>query len=358
MSTTQDVLQHLCQQLFHKGQAADSYFFAHENKNTLLIRREKEDCTLKNMSMACLILHKARIDNKALTSDTLFRMFPVTIKELISRTALIEDIPPVGSLELFFFQNHSIINNRIQPVYSWVPDADRLYFDCFFQAPIQTELAASPLYTLSDAASHNHRQVLDAVMLAITTTIDIFNNKTLHSPESIAIFMEKIQPFMTWGGEFDGDGECYIGASGTMSPLFNYLHDFFDIQSESPMNHILLHSRKYLANADRLRIQTAKEYGECIRQQLTNKASIEKYNACLAAFFRLRQMHSKVAMKAISRCPHDYQSTGLTTRIDNHAETLASFRQLNADTRRSFITTAHGSDEQGCQDAAINRSRS
>jgi len=144
---------------------------------------------------------------------------------------------------------------------------------------------------------------------------------------------------MVWGGYFDDDNNTYIGASGTMSPFFNFLHEFFGVSSHSPMLNVLIDSRRYMSIQDRDRIISAGQYGSIIRGKLTTASDNELYNLCVKKLYSLRQSHTKIAIKTIKRADESYISTEMTTKIDNYKKTSNEFRQLNQDTRKKYSQT-------------------
>jgi len=335
MSRVTSALSYLCKQLFIDNKKATSGFF-HEKK--LIIQNISSDAchlNLKNMAMACLIMHKTKIDNEDGDVSVVFSILPLEIKNFILMASKKHNIPPVGSLELFFFKNYYMDLNVIHPIYSWVESEYTSYFNDFFRIPILIEHYASDVYSHIDNQLNDHLVFLNSLLKTIDQVRDLFKDVKIQSQKAISVFHEKIQPFMTWGGGFNGDNNIYIGASGTMSPFFNVLHEFFGIESSSLMQCMLIKSRGYMTKNDRERIHLAREYGREIRTGLKGTFGIEQYNLCVKTFYSLRQLHTKIAVKTVKKADDRYASTGMTTRIDNYHQTLDAFKQLNLDTRDS-----------------------
>jgi hypothetical protein len=271
--------------------------------------------------------------------NDLWEYFPLNLKKIIKNTSLLIGLPPVGSLELFFFNNYQEVDSEIKPIYSWVDDVYLEDFHGFFRVPILTEKIATPFYKLlmEEGGDSKNYSLLSTCYNTIKNVNKLFIETLPQSESSIYIFNTQIQPFMTWGRDFDGDNNIYIGASGTMSPFFNIMHDFFNISSKSPMNNTLIHSRAYISDADLKLICKAGVIGKNIRLNLSNDSLNDVYNECVNSFYSLRQLHTKIAMKSIRKASAEYVSTGLTTTLSNIDESLFSFRELNNDTRQAKI---------------------
>lgn len=330
------ILNKSCDALFVKKHMANRCFLYKLTEELDSVTVSENDFTQKNMALGCLIMHAAKMH---CIHDDFWVIFPRKIIEIIKKTSALTGLPPVGSLELFFFNNYQEVNDEIYPIYSWVENSYIDDFCGFFRIPILIEKKAIKFYALlndeyDDSKCHS---ILSACYNTINNIIKIFIENLPQNESSIYTFNTQIQPFMTWGRDFDGDNNVYIGASGTMSPFFNVLHDFFNITSQSPMNKTLINSRRYINPRDLELIRKASVIGNNIRLSIRNGELSCQYNECVNSFYSLRQLHTKIAMKSIKRADCEYLSTGLTTSINNIDESLFSFRQLNKDTRLAKI---------------------